>query len=771
MSVVVPFDNSELMSLSAATLSSYPLGVPESTYTSRSAGFNTALYDPSSDSVHILPHSRQRSADSQNQDSTIAVGNAKSSNRSKFVYSPSACRSSFDLPLRHQGSGHIESNTTTAVSSFKFGHIRGKTVDLMSPPPGRKRSHKALIDHTSSKSVDANPSAALTQQIASSVRQERHGNATANAPSAAASGTGQAEPPPRWGLPSNPKSWINHSRSSSRSSGPGSRLRTRIPSIPEANAMRPPNTEEEDDPFQYDSQNVIDERRSRSREPGHMQSQSRSHTKSRSRDINQGFPCPFRRRNPVVFNVRDHESCARRPFADISELRRHLRAEHRVQKAQFRCPRCQQPFAMQNEMTDHLMVPLEEMCEARPAQPDDIAELGITEAVERALTGNQVHTWDELWYLLFPQDNAVLDPEILPVVEIFEAEEGFEDSSHELKEDLCECLRRVLPDQPGDSLVYNVLAGQIQLVFEQHRAKVSRRCRNSVSGKSRPAPSMDKSRVRLSRFSVSASSYGSSRPPFHQRSSSSYSSSYSHRPTATNTNTTRPRKTYGQGPPSLSRTNTTSPTSSSIYSRDSSMSRRARSMTRSSSLSIESPRLPFREWVQGVKLSPESLASTSPGQRDSGLAMQCDDCGVEPCQCGTYADHLSAFLTPMPGTKTGTGMMNPAGLMTAVPPSSATLSPYGNGHSESDDGDVDWAADYVDQVLSAGGLLTAPAAVMGAKIDTLVGVGGGGAAANKNNSHKTVVKKKSGLGTHHVNLPACRTPVSAIPPGPQPAFI
>lgn len=343
-------------------------------------------------------------------------------------------------------------------------------------------------------------------------------------------------------------------------------------------------------------------------------------------------------------------------------------------------------------------------------------------------------------------------------MEIFEAEEGFEDSSNELKEDLCECLKRVLPNQPGDSLVYNVLAGQIQLVFEQHRAKVSRRCRNSVTGRARPAPSMDKSRVRLSRFSVSAGLYGS-----HHRASSSYSSAYSsvysYRP-STSTTSSRPRRVqHGQGPPSLSRTNTTSPTSSSIYSRDSSMSRHARSMTRSSSLSVESPRLPFREWVQGVKLSPESLTSSPPGQRDSGLAMQCDVCGAEPCQCGSYADQLSAFLTPVPGT-TKTAFMAPS-----------PLSPYGNGHGESDDGDVDWAADYVDQVLSAGGMMTAPAAVMETK---------GGWNHNNmklNTGNKAVTKKKSGLGGggasgHHVPLPACRTPVSAaLPPGPQPAFI
>lgn len=124
MSVVVPLDSSELMSLSAATLSSYPLGsAAEATGIPRSAGFDTALYDPSSDSVHILPHTPQVSADSRKQESTIIVGNAKKSNRSKFVYSPSPRRRSFDLPLRTENPGQETNNT------FKVEHIRGQTVE------------------------------------------------------------------------------------------------------------------------------------------------------------------------------------------------------------------------------------------------------------------------------------------------------------------------------------------------------------------------------------------------------------------------------------------------------------------------------------------------------------------------------------------------------------------------------------------------------------------------------------------------------------------
>lgn len=33
------------------------------------------------------------------------------------------------------------------------------------------------------------------------------------------------------------------------------------------------------------------------------------------------FSCPFRKRNPIRFNVRDHESCALKPFTDFALLK------------------------------------------------------------------------------------------------------------------------------------------------------------------------------------------------------------------------------------------------------------------------------------------------------------------------------------------------------------------------------------------------------------------------------------------------------------------
>ena len=33
------------------------------------------------------------------------------------------------------------------------------------------------------------------------------------------------------------------------------------------------------------------------------------------------YPCPFRKRNPARFNIRDHEGCARAPFDSILRLK------------------------------------------------------------------------------------------------------------------------------------------------------------------------------------------------------------------------------------------------------------------------------------------------------------------------------------------------------------------------------------------------------------------------------------------------------------------
>lgn len=352
-------------------------------------------------------------------------------------------------------------------------------------------------------------------------------------------------------------------------------------------------------------------------------------------------------------------------------------------------------------MAEHLLVPVEQICEVKPASSNSREEDGITEEVDRILadkdTRKRLQTWEGLWGLLFPQDTAVLDPgrfiyplrlspifstqsgvlmpclEFQPAIEMVEMEQELDDSQAELKADLRESLQRLLPNQTDDVCFF--LAGQFQLVFEQHRAKVNRKCRLNAESSSALTSSIEKSKGNPSRFSIRNIEGVVSKNHIAQGANQQASPK-----------SKRPRQSQVQ--PIALKTNITPATSSSVYSVNSNASSSSNSKppTRSSTLStvgiqVESPRLPFRDWVQGIKFSNNNKNS----QRDSGLAMdQCEECKMEPCQCESYADQLSAFITPAANQESG------------------LLPPYEMASQGSDESEIDWAAQYDGRMLSAG---------------------------------------------------------------------
>lgn len=89
----------ESMTRSNSTISSsHPSSVGGSpTSISQSPVFDTAVYDPTSDTVHIMPHSRQTSLDAQFQDFKDRINNVKS-HQAKLLSSTRP--QSLNLPLR-----------------------------------------------------------------------------------------------------------------------------------------------------------------------------------------------------------------------------------------------------------------------------------------------------------------------------------------------------------------------------------------------------------------------------------------------------------------------------------------------------------------------------------------------------------------------------------------------------------------------------------------------------------------------------------------------
>ncbi|KAM7199765.1 hypothetical protein V8F20_005635 [Naviculisporaceae sp. PSN 640] len=192
----------------------------------------------------------------------------------------------------------------------------------------------------------------------------------------------------------------------------------------------------------------------------------------------QKLSCPFRKRNPVKFNVRDHQSCAVQSFPDISQLKRHVKNFHRQRSvAAFGCPRCKQDMIDKESLEYHLAVPSEVICTPPEAPLDQNPEDGITSRIEDLLNGRKantkIDTWEVLWPTLFPADTVIPDSRFVPPVELEEVHSQFEQHMHDLESRIREAEQNASDySQSPDDRVAMVLAScrqHIEYVFEMSR--------------------------------------------------------------------------------------------------------------------------------------------------------------------------------------------------------------------------------------------------------------------------------------------------------------
>ncbi|KAK3342571.1 hypothetical protein B0H65DRAFT_428096 [Neurospora tetraspora] len=194
------------------------------------------------------------------------------------------------------------------------------------------------------------------------------------------------------------------------------------------------------------------------------------------------YSCPFRVRNPVRFNIRDHEVCAMTSFESLADLRHHVMSYHRRRAMPHQCQRCKVGFPTQRFLDDHLMLPKDEMCDTVPAGTPRNPEDGISEDVDKTLaSGNGIRTWDDLWRLIFPMDDQIPSSDFHPVIELAEVEQQFDEGQEALKTHLQETLRLLIPEAMDDAY-RNFLTGQLELVFEAHKANTIRKCLHRIHG-------------------------------------------------------------------------------------------------------------------------------------------------------------------------------------------------------------------------------------------------------------------------------------------------
>ena len=119
--------------------------------------------------------------------------------------------------------------------------------------------------------------------------------------------------------------------------------------------------------------------------------------------------CPFRKRNPRRFNIRDHYSCSMTYFPKFAELRQHIVRQHkRNSPSAFMCDRCTTHFSSRKDLRDHQRLPREQICEITDHDPESgIDGPTATKLLSRKrMNGTSPEVqWREIWNHLFPDDD------------------------------------------------------------------------------------------------------------------------------------------------------------------------------------------------------------------------------------------------------------------------------------------------------------------------------------------------------------------------------
>ncbi|OAA52986.1 Zinc finger, C2H2 [Cordyceps fumosorosea ARSEF 2679] len=166
--------------------------------------------------------------------------------------------------------------------------------------------------------------------------------------------------------------------------------------------------------------------------------------------------CPFRKRNPQRFNVRDHHSCA---------MTQHIVKQHkRDDPSAFLCDRCNRDFYSRKELRDHQRLPKELMCDLADHDPEsgiDGPTCNKLLSRKRASGTSPVVQWREIWNLLFPDDDdhAIQPFLFIPVIEHFELASRFQAS--------LAMLRLSLRDKISNQPTLDTICGQVHQCFAE----------------------------------------------------------------------------------------------------------------------------------------------------------------------------------------------------------------------------------------------------------------------------------------------------------------
>ncbi|PKS09164.1 hypothetical protein jhhlp_003778 [Lomentospora prolificans] len=226
-----------------------------------------------------------------------------------------------------------------------------------------------------------------------------------------------------------------------------------------------------------------------------------SRKKARTELQQAAFSCPFRKRNPLRFNIRDYEQCCRRPIIGIPELKRHIRTWHRREAPSlYQCRRCKKGFSSEEALDRHSELPKDQMCEPSSRKPTQDPEDGITDEMDKTLAGRKangkIQTWDQICRLIFPMDHDIPQPIFEPVIELHEVKDELKKAKAVLSGDLQRELSEINDMDPGRG--FQILRA-LETVVDVYVASAMRNCRGRLG--SSPASAIQPSENTASRRS------------------------------------------------------------------------------------------------------------------------------------------------------------------------------------------------------------------------------------------------------------------------------
>ncbi|KAF9880286.1 hypothetical protein CkaCkLH20_02240 [Colletotrichum karsti] len=218
----------------------------------------------------------------------------------------------------------------------------------------------------------------------------------------------------------------------------------------------------------------------------------RARPSPREAEENLRLSCPFRKRNPHRFNVREHHSCAMTYFPKFAELRQHIVKQHkRHDPSAFMCDRCNRDFPSKKDLRDHQRLPREQMCEVSDHDPESgIDGPTMTKLLSRKRASGMTPEvqWKEIWNLLFPDDADyhVKPFDFCPVIEHFELQTQFMNSLKAVEGNL---RNKGLNEQALET-IGNIYRNQFMQVIDQCIANAQNMpYSNRSNRKNEPSPS------------------------------------------------------------------------------------------------------------------------------------------------------------------------------------------------------------------------------------------------------------------------------------------